>query len=150
MKNIFEPAVTNEIIGRINKLTPQSQPLWGKMNVSQMFAHCCVSYEMVYTDKHKKPNGFMRFILKKLVKKKVTQEGAYIKSSRTAPQFIIKESKDFELEKKRLIDYINETQQKGSAYFEGKESISFGVLSASEWNIMFRKHLDHHLEQFGV
>jgi hypothetical protein len=150
MKNIFEKAVSDEIIARINKLTPQSQPLWGKMSVGQMFAHCCVTYEMVYTDKHKKPNALLRWILKTFIKKKITQEGPYIKNSRTAPQFIIKETRDFELEKKRLIEYINETQQKGATYFDGKESLSFGVLSSDEWNIMFTKHLDHHLSQFGV
>lgn len=150
MKNAFNAADSAEIIERINKLTPASQPLWGKMSVGQMFAHCSVTYEMVYTDKHKKPNAFLRFILKTFIKKKVTQEGAYIKNSRTAPQFIIKETKDFEAEKKRLIDYIKKTQEMGAGFFDGKESLSFGVLNKDEWNVMFYKHLDHHLSQFGV
>jgi hypothetical protein len=38
----------------------------------------------------------------------------------------------------------------GADAFEGKESNSFGKLTASEWNIMMYKHLDHHLTQFGV
>ena len=33
MKNIFESAVTAEVIDRINALTPESQRLWGKMSV---------------------------------------------------------------------------------------------------------------------
>ena len=56
MKNIFDPTVTDEIITRINQLKPDSQPLWGKMSVAQMLAHCNVTYETVYEDKHKKPN----------------------------------------------------------------------------------------------
>ena len=36
------------------------------------------------------------------------------------------------------------------AYFDKKESHSFGLLSVKEWNTMFYKHLDHHLNQFGV
>ena len=43
---------------------------------------------------------------------------------------------------------ITKTQQLGENYFEGKESNSFGKLTASEWNNMFYKHLDHHLSQF--
>jgi len=39
VKNLFDPAVKQDIIARINKLTPQSKALWGKMNVSQMLAH---------------------------------------------------------------------------------------------------------------
>ena len=39
VKNLFDAAVKNDVIGRINKLTPQTQRLWGKMDVSQMLAH---------------------------------------------------------------------------------------------------------------
>ena len=33
---------------------------------------------------------------------------------------------------------------------DGRESLSFGPLTAVEWNGLFSKHLDHHLQQFGV
>ncbi len=39
MKRLFDPEENNLIKERINKLTPDSRPLWGKMNVSQMLAH---------------------------------------------------------------------------------------------------------------
>lgn len=150
MKNIFNQADASEIIERINKLTPNTQGLWGKMTVDQMLAHCNVTYEMVYDNIHPKPNALMRFILKTFVKKSVVNEKTYPKNSQTAPQFIIKGDRDFETEKKRLVDYINKTQQLGETFFDGKESHSFGVLTKSEWNNMFYKHLNHHLSQFGV
>lgn len=150
MKNIFQPTVTAEITDRINKLTSATAQLWGKMNVGQMLAHCNVTYEMVYDDIHPKPGPIMRFILKKLVKSKVTDEKPYPKNNQTAPQFIIKGDRDFEKEKNRLIDYINKTQTLGEEHFNGKESHSFGKLNKTEWNNMFYKHLDHHLAQFGA
>ncbi len=150
MKNIFNQADASEIIERINKLTPNTQGLWGKMTVDQMLAHCNVTYEMVYDNIHPKPNALMRFILKTFVKKSVVNEKTYPKNSQTAPQFIIKGDRDFETEKKRLVDYINKTHQLGETFFDGKESHSFGVLTKSEWNNMFYKHLNHHLSQFGV
>lgn len=150
LPNIFTSAVTHEIIGRINSLTPTSAAQWGKMNVSQMLAHCSVTYEMVYENIHPKPNAFMRFILKAMVKPKVVSEKPYGQNNPTAPAFLIKGDKNFDSEKKRLIDYINKTQQLGEAEFNNKESLSFGPLSANEWNNMFYKHLDHHLRQFGV
>lgn len=150
MKNLFTKPVADEVIGRINKLTPSSQPLWGKMNVSQMFAHCCVAYEMVYTDKHPKPNAFVKFMLKLFVKNSVVSEKPYKKNGQTAPQFLITDKRDFETEKKRLIDYIVKTQELGEAYFDGKESHSFGKMTKHQWNNSFYKHLDHHLTQFGV
>jgi hypothetical protein len=150
MKNIFSSEVTGEVISRINNLTEQSQPTWGKMNVGQMLAHCNVSYEYVYDGIHKKPNPVMRFILTKLVKQKVVSETPFKHSERTAPDFIIKGERDFDKEKQRLISYIHKTQELGGDHFDGKESHSFGKLSTTEWNNMFYKHLDHHLAQFAV
>ena len=150
MKNIFETEVTQGVIGRIEKLLPNTSAQWGKMNVSQMLAHCNVTYEMVFTDKHKKPNGIMRFILKSFVKNVVVNESPYKPNNKTAPAFIIIDERNFELEKKRLIEHLVKTQQLGESHFDNKESLSFGVLNKTEWNNMFYKHLDHHLKQFGV
>ena len=150
LPNIFTKSVSDTLIKRVNSLTPATQPKWGKMSVAQMLAHCNVTYELVYEDIHPKPNFFMHFILKTFIKNVVTSETPYKHNSRTAPQFLIKEDKDFETEKKRLINFINKTQQLGETEFNNKTSHSFGVLNKTEWNNMFYKHLDHHLTQFGV
>lgn len=150
MKNVFELATTNELINRIDKLTASTPALWGKMNVSQMLAHCSVTYEMIYDDIHKAPNPFLKLILKLFVKSTVVGDKPYKKNNPTAPAFLITEAKDFEKEKSRLIYYIGKTQALGEAHFEGKKSLSFGKLTSKEWNAMFYKHLDHHLSQFGV
>ncbi|MFT3704990.1 MAG: DUF1569 domain-containing protein [Agriterribacter sp.] len=148
--NIFTAEVTDKTIQRINALNPATQGLWGKMNVAQMLAHCNVTYEMAYENKHSKPGFFMRFILKTFVKKIVTGEKPYPKNARTAPAFLITGEKNFEVEKNRLVNYLNKTQQLGEAHFDNRPSLSFGKLSIQEWNTMFYKHLDHHLQQFGV
>ncbi|WP_086477315.1 DUF1569 domain-containing protein [Arenibacter amylolyticus] len=150
MKNIFDPKVTEEVIQRINALTATTTPKWGKMNVAQMLAHCNVPYEMVYTDKHPKPNSFVKFMLKLFVKSTVVNEKPYKRNSRTAPAFIIADERDFEIEKNRLIAYLKKTQKLGQEHFDQKESHSFGKLNITEWNNLFYKHLNHHLEQFGV
>ncbi len=150
MKNAFNQDDVSEFIGRINRLTVDTKPKWGKMNVEQMLAHCNVTYEMVYDNIHPKPNAFKRFMLKLIVKNIVVNDKPYKSNSQTAPEFIIKDARKFELEKQRLIDYLLKTQQLGAKYFDGKESLSFGVLNQQEWNNMFVKHLEHHLSQFGV
>lgn len=150
MKNIFSKEDSTIIIDRINLLQADSKALWGKMSVNQMLAHCNVAYEMVYDTIHPKPKGFVKLILKLFVKNKVVSDKPYPRNNQTAPQFIINGDRDFEIEKKRLIDYITITQNLGKETFEGKESHSFGKLSSKEWNNMFVKHLEHHLSQFGV
>lgn len=150
MKDIFEKTVSEQIIGRINALTPNSEPKWGGMKVNQMLAHCNVTYELVYDDKHQKPKGLKKWMLKMFVKNIVVSDKPYKKDGRTAPEFLVTGEKDFRREKERLISYITKTQKLGSEYFDNKESHSFGSLTRSEWNNMFYKHLDHHLTQFGV
>lgn len=150
LPNVFDHQISEQLVSRINRLSPDQPALWGKMSVDQMLAHCNVTYEMVYGDKHRKPSLLKRKMLQLFVKPTVVSETPYPRSTRTAPAFLIHGSKDFAVEKRRLIDYIRRTQVLGVKHFEGKESLSFGRLSAAEWNNLFYKHLDHHLSQFGV
>jgi hypothetical protein len=57
VKNLFDPAVKQDIIARINKLTPQSQRQWGKMDVVQMLVYCQMPLG-VATGDHKLKGGF--------------------------------------------------------------------------------------------
>ena len=148
--NIFQEETAAKVIQRIENLTQDSKPKWGTMTVAQMLAHCNVTYEMVYDNTHTKPNFVLKLILKAFVKNTVVSDKPYSKNGKTAPQFIIESDKDFSTEKKRLIDYIEKTKSLGETHFDGKESHSFGNLNKEEWNNMFYKHLDHHLNQFGV
>ena len=150
MDNLFQENDVNKAIRRITNLTPTTTPQWGKMNAPQMLAHLNVAYEMAYENKHKAPNFFMKFILKTFIKGTVVGAKPYKRNSQTAPAFQITDERNFEKERNRLIDYLKKTQELGADYFDGKESLSFGKLTKDEWNIMFAKHLDHHLTQFGV
>lgn len=150
LPNVFESEVTENLIQRIEKLDPEKLPLWGKMTPTQMLAHCSVTYEMIFSDQHPRPNGIARFFLKMFIKNAVVSEKPYKKNSPTAPAFLIKDQRQFSTEKKRLIDYLIKTQQAGPDFFKDKESNSFGKLNITEWNNMMYKHVDYHLGQFGV
>lgn len=150
MENIFEKEGVDRMIARINSLTPETRAEWGKMSVSQMLAHCNVAYELVYTTKHPRPNAMAKFFIRLFAKQAVVGHKPYPKNSRTAPMFVVEEQRDFEVEKKRIVDHIAKTYELGVTHFDGKESHAFGNLSIKEWNTLFSKHLDHHLTQFGV
>ena len=150
LPSIYSEEICASIIARIEQLNPSTPALWGKMDVAQMLAHCNITYELLYEDKHKRPNAFVRFLLRLLIKPTVTNEKSYKKNTHTAPAFLIADTKQFEVEKTRLIAYIQRTQQLGADHFEGLASNSFGNLTSKEWNNLFYKHLDHHLSQFSV
>ncbi len=150
LPSVFNQDVANNLIERINKVTPQTQPLWGKMNASQMLAHCNVTYEYAFDERTDKPNFLVKWLLKKFVKQKVVGEQPYDKNMQTSPAFIIPDNKNFDREKTRLLNYIQKVVEKGATYFDGKPSNSFDELSKEEWNNLMYKHIDHHLQQFGV
>jgi len=150
MENLFTQAGLDTIKSRVNALTPTTTPEWGKMTVSEMLAHCNVAYEIEYTDKHPKPGAFARFMIKLFAKNQVVGPKPYPRNGRTAPMFLIKDERDFEVEKQRLLDHLDKTFELGASHYDGKVNNGFGKLSLQEWNTLFSKHLDHHLTQFGV
>jgi hypothetical protein len=150
MTNVFTEKGTSEFINRIHNLTPETKPQWGKMSVEKMLAHCNVTYELIYEDKHPRPKGLKKLLIKLLIKNYVVGDKPFKKNGGTAPAFLIRDERKFKTEKDRLIQHLEKTQQLGEPHFNGKESHSFGPLTIKEWNTMFSKHLDHHLTQFGV
>ena len=151
MQNVFDAQGAQEYINRINNLTPETQRKWGKMSVNQVLAHLNVAYDLTFTpEKFPKPSFIAKFLLSRFVKPKITNEIPYKQSLPTSPAFIIADERNFEEEKAKLIGNIQRVQQLGREAFEGKENINFGKMTAQGWNNMFAKHLNHHLEQFGV
>jgi len=149
-QNIYSAPVAEQFIARINKLSLNTPNQWGKMDISQMIAHCNVSYDMAFDENYKKSSSFLRFILKNLAKKGLVNESPLKKNSSTASEMIIKTPKVFEEEKGKLISNVNNLVAKGENYFHLKDHPGFGVMTKQEWNNFYYKHLDHHLTQFGV
>ncbi|MFN3272489.1 MAG: DUF1569 domain-containing protein [Cloacibacterium caeni] len=151
MQNVFDAKDAQEYINRINNLTPETQRKWGKMSVDQVLAHLNVAYDLTFTpEKFPKPSFIAKFLLSRFVKPKITNEIPYKQSLPTSLAFIIADERNFEEEKAKLIGNIQRVQQLGREAFEGKENINFGKMTAQCWNNMFAKHLNHHLDQFGV
>ena len=68
VKNLFEPAVKQEIEDRINRLTSQSLPKWGKVNVAQMLAHLQEPMAIALDGKSVKVNWLMKMIFPLLLR----------------------------------------------------------------------------------
>lgn len=148
--SVFTPQTNADLRDRIHRLTPETQPQWGKMNVAQMLAHCNVTYDVTYGKTPVSYNWFTRKLLGWFVKPMVVGSKPYPKNGSTAPVFVISDERDFATEKQQLLAYIDRVEQDGAAAFEGRESPSFGSMTSQEWSNQFWKHLDHHLRQFGV
>ena len=147
VKNLFEPAVKQEIEDRINKLTSQSLPKWGKMNVAQMLAHLQEPMAIALDGKSVKVNWLMKMIFP-LFKSKLWDDKPYKQNLPTSPSFITYGSeKDFEKEKHGLLNMVNRFTE---ANILSDRHPVFGKLTKENWSKATWKHVDHHLQQFGV
>ena len=149
MKNLFDKDTHTEIMQRINSLNTASQRQWGKMNVAQMLAHCKEAFKVPLSDK-KMPRMLLGLLVGWMIKSKLYNESPWKQNLPTAPNFIIKDERDFEKEKQELSGLIDQF------YYGGPENVGryphpmFGSFTKEQWGKAMYKHLDHHLTQFGA
>jgi hypothetical protein len=149
MPSIFNQSDNAGFIKRINSLNADSQPLWGKMTVSQMLPHCGVGIRIAFGEPILKRN-LIGILFGKLAKKKMLADGPLQKNSRTADVFIIKEHGNFDEEKNTLIAQIKRFAEEGPEVLRKDPHPFFGEMTTGEWDRLMCRHLDHHLSQFGV
>lgn len=146
VQNLFDTAVRQSIIARINQLSPNSKAQWGKMNVEQMLAHTQLPILFSYGRHTIKGNAIMKLI-GPFFKSVLYNEKPYKQSLPTDPTYIVATEKNFEEERSRLLALLNEFQEDN---LTGKKHPIFGQLTKDQWGLATWKHLDHHLKQFGV
>jgi len=146
VKNLFEPVVKQDILDRLNKLSPETKAEWGKMNVAQMMAHCQMPMG-VGLGVHKIPRSFVGRLFGSLIKPIIYNDKPFKKSLPTDKSFIMADPKDFAKEKEKLSSMIREFKEEN---ITDSPHPLFGKLTKEQWSKATWKHLDHHLRQFGA
>jgi hypothetical protein len=149
MQSLFDVTTYNTIKERINKLSPQSAPLWGKMNVAQMLTHCQRIFGVPLSDK-KMPRMLMGILIGWAFKSKLYNEEPWKRNLPTSPAFKITDNREFEIEKQSLLHLVDKFYTAGPTGISKFPHPLFGKLTAEQWGKSMYKHLDHHLQQFGV
>jgi hypothetical protein len=62
IKILFDATVKQEIIHRINQLSPESKAQWGKMNAAQMLAHVQLPIKIAYGAHQPKGSFLLKLI----------------------------------------------------------------------------------------
>ena len=148
-ENIFNLEANVALVRRLDKLTPESTHLWGKMNVSQMLRHCQKPLEVADGTLQIK-RGVLGFLFGKMAKNSFLKSKQFNKNSPTAPEFKIRDTPDFTIEYNVLLEMITRFREKGPSVIKTNKHPFFGEMTDEEWGILNYKHLDHHLRQFGV
>ena len=149
MQNLFDQQAFQSISERINRLSPSSERQWGKMNVAQMMAHCRVAFDYPVSDKPA-PRMLMGYLVGWIIKPKIYSDVPYSKNLPTAPVLKFADERDFETEKAGLLKNIEMFYTMGPGKAGKHPHPMFGRLAPEQWGKFMYKHIDHHLQQFGV
>ena len=149
MQSLFQPESATGIVMRIARLKPSAKALWGKMNVSQMLAHCKAPLEVALGDKVLK-HSFIGWLFGRAAKKRMLKETPYKRNLPADASFIVKEDRNFTKEQDELLTLIRRFSEADPQSIAAKVHPFFGKMTTDEWGILQWKHLDHHLRQFGV
>ena len=146
MYNFFDSNQYVKMRQRVEHLKPNAQRMWGKMDVSQMMAHCSLQIETALGKTTRPDVG--TFFTKYIVRRVLPFLTKIPMGTKSGAGLIVKDDRNFDIEKKRLLDNIEQAflnSNKGNWH----PHIAFGKLSGKEWGHLIPLHLDHHLRQFS-
>lgn len=147
MPMIHDPEFRRTAVTRLQALTADSPRRWGTMTVDQMLCHVNRGMEnslgrlKVEPVHIPLPRPLLKFVILSLPWRKG--------KTPTAPEFVAKERYDFERERERTLRLIGEIAERptSSAW---PDSAFMGAMTGTEWSRLIGKHIDYHLQQFGV
>ena len=150
MKTLRDEKRRDELIARINALTPDATAKWGRMSVGQMLSHLVQSGEMPFVASvPDRSNWASRTLLKPLVIYALPMPKEVKVSAALDQQHDGRKPLDFETDRAFVIESIT----KLGTLPVNEPCLGhpmFGRMSAKQWALIAHKHIDHHLRQFGV
>lgn len=150
MKTIFDKETCEELLTRLNNLSPECERQWGKMSCAQMMEHTARVLEMATSDAQPIKQIFLGKLLAWMVKGQFLGEKPFRKNAPTGPDYRIKDEPELEATRERLKQMIIRFHDRGAEGLDGNVHPFFGALTGKQWGETQYKHVDHHLRQFGV
>jgi hypothetical protein len=149
-RHLYQTAAVDEVMGRLARLRPDSERLWGTMNAAQALAHCSASFEMALGEINP-PRHLLGRLFGRLAKRSLIDKGEPMRrNSPTTERLVIAGERDFVAERERLRRLIERFVTSGPEGCTTHPHLFLGPLSPVEWATLMYQHLDHHLRQFAA
>lgn len=146
--SMWDPAVRSSFVARVQKLSTDARPGWGKMNASGMVAHLNDSYRMCLGElKVKSKNLPLRYTP---IKQLVIYALPFPKSAPTARELIARCDgailDDERIAMERMFEKLAAVRPADAL----QEHPAFGVLTHQTYGVLMARHTEHHFRQFGI
>lgn len=153
MRTIADPAVRNDLVTRLSRLTPDTPRRWGLLTAHEMLCHLGDATAMVLRDRPR--------VVPVDARRRPLRKGLGLWSPlrwphglRTSPHHnphaLGSRPSDFARDLARLVDGL---ERLAMASTDGPLEPAhgfFGAMSIRDWQRWAWKHTEHHLRQFGA
>jgi hypothetical protein len=147
MKSLFNNDDRLNLAERLEGLTEESKPQWGKMNCEQMLAHVADGLRMALGELPvQSKGGPLRF---RPLRHAIIYWFPFPKGAPTAPELLERNAEDCTCEVIDIKSLLERFAARDEIQ-EWPEHPAFGQLSRKDWGVLSYKHIDHHLRQFGA
>jgi hypothetical protein len=150
MKNMFNKNDVEQLIQRVQHLTPHHKAQWGSMNPAEMLLHCNMihGYLLSPSVTPTKKTSLKEYLSRWVVLYVLPHLPKHVKAPKQVHTKGLINEEAFEKEREKFISFIHRFVNE-KPLIEHRHPY-FGNLKTKEWGIACWKHNDHHLRQFGV
>jgi len=146
MPMLHDESYRSQIVSRIGRLRRDTARRWGKMSADQMLWHVNGGLSITLGQMHVPPQ---KLPVPRAIMRLVALNLPWPKGWPTMPMFVASGSYDFDAERVRCLQLIDQLAAKRLDEDWPTHPL-LGKLSGREASKLQAKHLDHHLKQFGV
>ena len=144
-RSLSDARARQELIDRLERLSPEAKPLWGKMTAPQMVAHLADWMRMAKGQLKAAPkNRALRF---PPMKQLAIYWLPFPKGVPTAPELISRKPLGWTVECAAVRQHVQGFENLPTRW---PEHPVFGKMSSKAWCVLGYRHMDHHLRQFGI
>jgi hypothetical protein len=146
-QTIFDSAARQQLLARIDRLTPDAHGAWGKLTAPKMVSHLHDSLRMALGDLVVPPRK--SFLGNRLMRYLVIHVMPWPKGAPTAPQLLARAPESWPADIASLKGLVERAAANESAG-AWQPHPAFGDISTRTWGVLIHRHVAHHLTQFGV
>jgi len=148
MLTIYDAEERSSLLRRLGVLTPERTPRWGRMSPSQMVCHLIAAFRASLNELPVGPPAgpLSLFPLNWLVIHVLPWPQGKVESP---PEFLSVPATTWAADVATLRSLIDRAAAQGPEA-SWPPSRVFGRISGATWGALHRKHVDHHLRQFGL
>ena len=147
MRTLFDSRDRQDLLQRLDALTPLHTPKWGGMTAPQMIRHVSTALRLSLEEKAPRParglfaHAPLNWLLIHVI--------PWPKGAKTAPELLAEKPGEWDADVRTLRALITDfgRQEHRKTW---PENIIFGRISRKSWGALMCRHLDHHFTQFGV